>query len=484
MRLLIYTQFPSMGRVFVSYRHTQPDQALAARIEEFLTARGVPVFSDAHIQLGEKWSVAVDTHLARSRFLVVLLSEASLRNRHVQGEIRRAHKKGLMILPLRLDSAEAPYEIDCIVSPLQIRHLEEKNIDAVCAEIFEIVRGDDPVPEGSAEIMQMEPESGTVRLGSPFYVRRTVDSWIEARLRGSGSTIVLRGARQVGKSSLLVRAAEVARSAGRRVSRIDFQLMDNEHRQSLGTLLRHLAYSMAADLAIEKQPDEFWNDRLGFKPSITKFVEQAVLMPAASPVVLCLDEVDTAFGSAYCADFFSLLRSWHETRAVNPLWDRLHLVITHSTDPAPWIHDLDQSPFNVGERQSLREFSADQVRDLSNRYGVRVDIEELMQLVGGHPFLVRKALFAIRTDGCPVAALIADLFDDSSPFRDHLQLLSRPLHANAALRDAMRQVLIRGKCDSEVAFQRLLGAGLVKGHSREEAAPRCDLYRAYFEKRL
>jgi len=48
----------------------------------------------------------------------------------------------------------------------------------------------------------------------------------------------------------------------------------------------------------------------------------------------------------------------------------------------------------------------------------------------------------------------------------------------------MRQVLDRGACESEKAFQRLLGAGLVKGSSRDAVAPRCELYRSYFERHI
>lgn len=474
--------YPRVGKVFVSYRHTEPDLGLAAEIERFLAAHGVPVFRDAQIKIGEEWGRLIDDHIASSRFLVVLISQASMQNGNVCEEVIRAHKRGLAILPVRIDASEVPYHIASILSSLQTRNLATESIGVICNEILELVqRGE---PSELLDDTQLQPETGTVSLDSPFYIRRDVDGQIEERLRGRGTTILLRGARQVGKSSLLVRAAATAESAGRRVSRIDFQLMDNEQRQSLRTLLRHLAFSMAADLKIEAEPDAFWDDRRGSKASMTRFVEHAVLKPAGSPVVLCLDEVDTAFGTAYCDDFFAMLRVWHNERATSRIWNRLHLIITHSTDPALWIGDLNQSPFNVGERHSLSDFTVDQVRDLSNRYRVQVDHQELMKVIGGHPFLIRKALFAIRATNCTVADLMADVFADNSPFCDHLQLLLRPLQANAQLGEAMRQVLCRGSCDSERAYQGLLGSGLVKGPSRDVVAPRCELYRIYFGKHL
>ena len=472
-----------MRKVFISYRHAEPDLSLAAELETGLLRRGVPVFRDAQIRIGEEWTQSIDAQLAASRFLVVLVSQASMENRNVCEEILRAHKRGLAILPLRVDVSEMPYHIASILNTLQTRNLTRQGIGAICDEILEVMEREEE-RSATPDASHLQPETGTVSLDSPFYVRRDVDDRIEERLQGRGTTVLLRGARQVGKSSLLVRAAASAETAGRRVSRIDFQLMDNEQRQSLKTLLRHLAFSMAADLKIDREPDEFWDDRRGSKASMTKFVEQAVLKSTAAPIVLCLDEVDSAFGTAYCNDFFSMLRVWHNERATSPAWNRLHLIITHSTDPGLWIGDLNQSPFNVGERHLLSDFTLSQVRDLCNRYGVATDTEELMNFLGGHPYLIRKALCAIHTEKCTVADLEADMFAYNSPFRDHLQLLMAPLTTNAPLCEAMRQILSRGACDSERAYQGLLGAGLVRGISRDAVRPRCELYRAYFGKHL
>jgi AAA-like domain/TIR domain len=471
-----------VAKVFISYRHTEPDLSLAGEIEHYLTSHGLTVFRDAQIKIGEEWSQLIDRHLSSSRFLVVLVSQASMQNRNVCEEVVRAHKRGLAILPLRLDLSEIPYRIASIIDPLQTRQLTDGAVGTVCNEILEIILRDE-APIGSPGT-QLHLETGTVSLDSPFYVRRDVDDRIEERLRHTGKTILLRGAPQVGKSSLLVRAGFKAATFGRRVTRIDFQLMENEKRRSLTSLLRHLAFSIAADLKLEANPDEFWDDRRGSKASITKFVEEGVLKQNASPVVFCLDEVDNAFGAEYCDDFFAMLRVWHNERATSPIWNQLHLIITHSTDPTIWIRDLNKSPFNVGERHLLNDFSIDRIRDLCNRYNVRVGPEELMNLLGGHPFLIRKALFTIHSTRCGVSELIADVFADSSPFRDHLQLLLIPLLASSHLSEAMRQIISRGNCDSERAYQGLLGAGLIKGVSRDRVAPRCELYRTYFAKHL
>jgi hypothetical protein len=45
-------------------------------------------------------------------------------------------------------------------------------------------------------------------------------------------------------------------------------------------------------------------------------------------------------------------------------------------------------------------------------------------------------------------------------------------------------VLHHGVCEDEMDFQRLLAAGLIEGHGRNAAEPRCELYHDYFRKHL
>ncbi len=472
-----------MATIFLSYRRADPDLGFAAALEQFLSSNGLSVFRDTQLRIGDEWARTIEKRLDWADYLVVLISRKAMQSGNVCEEVRRAHKRGIPILPIRLDSAELPVDMGAILSGIQALRPGRQGIETIGREILQVVRGrqqGEQVPHSA----ELEPETGTVPLDSPFYVRREVDSQIEQRLLGRGSTILLRGARQVGKSSLLIRAAALAQTTGCRVCRFDFQIMDQEHRKSLSALLRHFAFTMASNLNLAKDPDEYWDDRAGAKLSMTRFVERAVLTGSASQVVFCLDEVDTAFGTEYCGDFFSMLRVWHNERAISRAWNLLHLIITHSTNPAVWIDDLNQSPFNVGEKHSLTDFTPDQIRDLARRYAVHLDITELMNLVSGHPFLVRKALSTIRRGRCTVGDLASDVFSENSPFREHLQFLLGPLHSTATLREAMKQVLDRGACESEKAFQRLLGAGLVKGSSRDAAVPRCELYRAYFGKHL
>jgi len=101
--------------------------------------------------------------------------------------------------------------------------------------------------------------------------------------------------------------------------------------------------------------------------------------------------------------------------------------------------------------------------------------------VGGHPYLVRKALYLIATDQWKLDAAtpLAEVADSSGPFGDHLRQYLLQLQAAPALAGELRQAVKGVACTSQAAFDRLRGAGLLVG-SRAHPRARCELYAAFF----
>ena len=229
---------------------------------------------------------------------------------------------------------------------------------------------------------------------------------------------------------------------------------------------------------------------LGDADSLTDFIQQAVLAHATdkTPVVLCLDEVDNVFKYAYRDSFFGTLRGWHNRRATHPVWNRFNLLIAHSTEAALFIKDLNQSPFNVGTPFRLGDFTRDEILWLNRGHGSPLksaeDVERLISLVGGHPYLVRQAFHVLAADGTSLANLEQMAADDKGPFGDHLRRHLWVLRENDRLRKALKLVVGGGGCENEDDFQRLRAAGLIDGDVRKDARPRCDLYARYFKEHL
>lgn len=511
----------SSGQVFISYRHVPLDTELAEALDACLRGLGRKVFLDQRIEVGTRWVEVIDREIRASSFFVPILSPESIRSDMVRKEIALAHRlmgEGTMrILPIRSTTlkGQLPYDLAAYLDPIQYAPWDpEEGTEGICQVISQAITGAElpekaPTPkdpglvdlppgeETSAPLPAADPrvvvghgpEGGAVRLSSPFYVEREADQRMETALRREGTTLVVKGMRQSGKSSLLARAVALARSKGRRTVYLDFQTFDDAQLESCSKLLYTLALRIGSALRTSLKPKEIWDDEIGAKQSFAEFLERAVLEDAEAPVLLALDEVDRIFTRSYRADFFSTVRSWHSNRAISEeLWSRLDLVIAHATDPTLWIDDLNQSPFNVGERLRLEGFSAAELADLNHRYGSplasRSELEAIHALVGGQPYLVRQALYVLVSSAWALADLRRVAFDDDGPFGDHLRHHLWVLHNNPRLQEVVKRLTERQGCENELDFQRLLAAGLVKGESRDEATLLCELYELYFRSHL
>ena len=205
-------------------------------------------------------------------------------------------------------------------------------------------------------------------------------------------------------------------------------------------------------------------------------------------MVVVMDEVDRVFGRPYQSDFFGLLRFWHDQRAFDPRWEKLNLVLACSTDPHQAIKDPHQSPFNVGSRIQLRDFSVDNVWELNRRYGRplprKAQVQDLVDVIDGHPCLAQQALYALAARTHTFPSLLNTDNADTGPFADHLRHYRRLVEADPLLRQGMRQVLSHGTCTDYGIFMQLRSLGLVTGDSHHGVSPRCRLYTAYFQRVL
>jgi hypothetical protein len=106
-----------------------------------------------------------------------------------------------------------------------------------------------------------------------------------------------------------------------------------------------------------------------------------------------------------------------------------------------------------------------------------------MTLLNGHPYLTRKALYTLVAEGQSWSDLAHIAADDHGPFGDHLRRYHWLLRDEPDLKKTLKKIIRRQLDIDDMAFFRLLRAGLVKG-SGEVCMYRCDLYRLYFEEKL
>ncbi len=337
---------------------------------------------------------------------------------------------------------------------------------------------------------QLEPVGGAVPLDSKFYIVRPTDDEFQSAVARQDSVVLVKGARQVGKTSLLARGLQQAREAGAKVVLTDFQQLSAFYLESVEKLLLTLAESLADQLEFDAFPRQMWNQHLSPSINFERFLRRVVFAKVASPIVWGLDEVDRLFACDFGSEVFGLFRSLHNERALDPQgpWHRFTLAIAYATEAHLFITDLNQSPFNVGTRLTIGDFNISQVAELNRRHGSplrdRAEVARYFRLVGGHPYLVCRGLHEMVAHVLKLADLEAKADHDEGPFGDHLRRLYVSLTQDTSLCEVVRGVLEGQSCPTSESFYRLRSAGLMLGDSARDARPRCQLYATYLERHL
>ncbi len=186
-------------------------------------------------------------------------------------------------------------------------------------------------------------------------------------------------------------------------------------------------------------------------------------------------------------DFLSLLRSWHERAKIGIDWKKLRLVMVNSEEVYIPL-DINQSPFNVGMPVRLSEFTTEQVLELATRHGLNLSDEQvrtLMKMCGGHPYLIRVALYIIAQGEMTLREFLQVAPTEEGMYTEHLRRHLLNLEDNSQLLIAMRRLVLEEKViqvGSREAFK-LASMGLVKFQGNE-VLPLCELYSIYFRERL
>ena len=511
----------SSERVFISYkRDVSPDEPVALALFKALGQQH-EVFIDQAMLVGTRWAEKIEAELRRTDVLIVLLSESSVASEMVQQEVALAHEIAEdnggtpRILPVRLDYREAfQYPLSVYLDPinwavwegeaetaglveelrraiaggtLSISNLEQKKHLLSASTATQPDADSIPQPFPAAQPQPLELPEGTMDLESGFYVERAVDDIALETILRPGVTITIKGPRQMGKSSLLNRVMSRAADTGKQVAFLDFQLFDRAALQDADEFYQQFCFWLTDELELEDCFAAYWQKPLGHTQRCTRYVGRHILKSLDAPLVLAMDEVERIFDTPFRNDFFSMLRSWHNQRATRPLWKRLDLALVTSTEPYQLIADLNQSPFNVGQVLSLQDFSAEQVYELNERH--RNDqnqtpftvgqLQQLMGLLNGHPYLVRRSLYLVASGQWTASALFAQATDEQGPFGAHLRNHLFRLASSPELVKGLLKILRSEVCAEERIYFRLHGAGLVNREGQRVFA-RNQLYANYF----
>jgi hypothetical protein len=277
----------------------------------------------------------------------------------------------------------------------------------------------------SAEnLSRMEPlparrfhAGGVVPLGQAFYVERAADDRLVAELL-QGRLCYILGTRQIGKSSLRVRAMTELRRRGARAASLNLQGFGFPPEAEW---YRGLIQRAAKELELPFSAPEFFARHAHSGPVHlwTSFFHEEVLPHIDAPVVIFFDEIDTVLSPdfRFSTDaFFASLRSlYEEVRGSFSKRPRLTFCLIGVATPEELIKDPVRSPFNLDNtRLLLDDFTPRQAEVLlPGLVGLPGSATEwlaaVMAWTDGHPYMTQRLCQQLVDRSPPEPGPIAEL---------------------------------------------------------------------------
>jgi WD40 repeat protein len=259
---------------------------------------------------------------------------------------------------------------------------------------------------------------GTMRHDAPSYVERRADDELFSVLLSDEFCHVLT-ARQMGKSSLMLRTAARLRNSGVSVAVLDLTAIG----QNLTTEQWYsgLVLQLGERLDLEDELLDFWaaNTHLGPMQRWVEALRKVVLPKSVGQLVIFIDEIDAVRSLDFSTDeFFAGIRECYNLRNVDEEMRRLSFCLIGVATPSDLIRDTRTTPFNIGIRIELNDFTQEEALSLADglRWGRdenRAILKRILYWTSGHPYLTQRVCKAvIENKGARNAADIDTLIEE------------------------------------------------------------------------
>ncbi|WP_404785153.1 AAA-like domain-containing protein [Altericista sp. CCNU0014] len=253
---------------------------------------------------------------------------------------------------------------------------------------------------------------GCLGFNHPTYVEREADRDLLEALK-AGQFCYVFNCRQMGKSSLRVRAMHLLKTEGMRCAAVDMTSLGsniNPQQWYSGVIYQLFqGFELGGKVNLKSWLQE--RDRFSPVQKLSQFLEEVLLGSFPDQkFFIFIDEIDKVLSLNFSLDdFFALIRFCYNQRAENSAYENLTFALFGVATPSDLIEDKTQTLFNIGQAIELTGFNPIEALPLAQGLSPKAEapqtvLREILSWTGGQPFLSQKLCQWVVSSESTIAA--------------------------------------------------------------------------------
>jgi len=203
--------------------------------------------------------------------------------------------------------------------------------------------------------------SSTTIVSRDQYIERSADLQIQRIISEMARPGYVLVARQMGKTNLLLHTKDVMQSDKNIFVYADFSTMASYSEQECLNSLIDTAIESKFDLLSDAEEEiASLRKRESYNASKMFYRELRIILKYVDKLVFILDEIDALTRTEYSDRIFSLIRGHYYANTNYPELKRATYILSGVIEPKDIIKDPNISPFNIGEKIYMNDFTYDE----------------------------------------------------------------------------------------------------------------------------